>query len=330
MNGDCLNSDSPSFCYGGDNLIYTVTLNPALDYVLKTNKLSFDDINRANDSSISFGGKGINVSVVLSRLSVPNTALGFVGGFTGAKLEGLLKKEGIKTDFVHTKGETRINVKIRCGSELDINAKGSDITDGEIEVLLKMLEKPKAGDYVVLAGSVPENLPSDIYEVIAEKLSSKGVEIVVDAEGDLLLNCLKFKPFLIKPNHHELGALFNTEINCDEDAVKYANKLKEMGAQNVLVSLAENGAVLVDEEKNIHKIKNAEGKLVNSVGCGDSMVAGFLSGYIRTGDYSEALKLATACANATAYSDGLASIEDIEALKNRVGEGFHALPLRRV
>ena len=292
-------------------MIYTVTLNPALDYVLKVNKLNFEDINRAEETSICFGGKGINVSAVLKELETESVALGFVGGFSGKKLESLLEKENIKTDFVHVNGETRINVKIRYGKELDFNANGCNISGEEIEALIKKLERAEKGDFVVLAGSAPKTLPQDIYEKIMQRLSGRGVHFVVDAEGDLLLNSLKFKPFLIKPNHHELEAIFG-KAKSEEEIIKNAHKLREMGAQNVLVSLAENGALLLDENGEIHRIENAPGTLINSVGCGDSMAAGFISGYIKTKDYSYALKLATACANATAYSEGLATKETIQ------------------
>ena len=299
----------------GDNLVYTLTLNPALDYVLKVDKLTFEDINRASESRLTFGGKGINVSAVLTRLKTENTALGFVGGFSGKKLEALLEKEGIKTDFTpFSEGETRINVKIRTGGELDINANSAAVSDEDINSLFKKLESIKKDDYLILAGSVPSSLGSDIYERIMHYLCDKGINFVVDAEGELLLNTLKYKPFLIKPNHHELGNIFNADIKTADEAAPFAKKLQAQGAKNVLVSFAENGALLLDENGKLHKIKNAPGTLVNSVGCGDSMVAGFISGYIETGDFEKALLLATACANATAYSDGLCSAEDIRSI----------------
>ena len=300
-------------------MIYTVTLNPALDYVLKVDKLGFEDINRARESRILFGGKGINVSVVLSRLKTPNIALGFAGGFSGEKLEELLRLEGVQTDFVKTKGETRINVKIRCGEELDINAKGAEISDCELKAFFEKIEKAKAGDFVILSGSPPANFQDDIYEAIIKKLIENGADFAVDAEGNLLLNCLKYKPFLIKPNHHELSDIFSENIKTAQQAKPFALKLQEMGARNVLVSLAENGALLLDENGCFHIAENAEGKLVNSVGCGDSMVAGFISGYLETGDYSKALKLASACANASAYSEELATLSEIENLLKNNG-----------
>lgn len=299
-------------------MIYTITLNPALDYVLKVDSLSANDINRSSDEAIYYGGKGINVSVILSRLEAPTTALGFLAGFTGAELERLLKLENINCDFNYLKsGNTRINVKIKADDEIDINANGPKIDKADIEELFKKLDKISENDYLVLAGSIPKGLPNDIYESILKRLDNKGINFVVDATGDLLLNTLKFKPFLIKPNHLELGELFNTSADDDEAIIELAKKLQSKGAKNVLVSRAEKGAILIDEFGNIHKTENAKGTLVNSVGCGDSMVAGFLAGYIKANDYSYALKLGTACGNATAFSESLATKNEIEnILKN--------------
>ena len=296
-------------------MIYTVTLNPALDYVVKVKALRLDDINRSESETVYYGGKGINVSVVLSRLSIENQALGFVAGFTGQKLEEMLKADGICTDFnCLESGMTRINVKIKAETELDINAQGPEITENEIDSLLNKLDKVKKGDFLILAGSIPGNVPPDIYQRILERLADRKVNFVVDATGKLLLNTLKYKPFLIKPNHHELGDLFGVATNTDEEIERYAKELLKMGARNVLVSRAKDGAILVDENGVVHKIGNAEGKLINSVGCGDSMVAGFIAGYILSGDYSKSLLLGTACGNATAYSEGLAQRDEIERI----------------
>ena len=260
-------------------MVYTVTLNPALDYVMKLGNLRTDDINRTNGEEIYYGGKGINVSVILTQLDIPNTALGFLGGFTGKKLEEMLKSDGISCDFNYLKsGDTRINVKIKADKEIDLNACGPEITQEDMQSFLKKLDGIKDGDYLILAGSIPKTLPDDIYERMLERVSDRKVNCVVDATGDLLKNVLKYRPFLIKPNHHELGDLFSVEIKSDDDIVKYSKKLQEMGAKNVLVSMAKDGAMLTDENGNIHKIGNAKGKLVNSVGCGDSMVAGFTAG----------------------------------------------------
>lgn len=293
-------------------MVYTVTLNPALDYVVHLSSLRFDDINRCDSGKIFFGGKGINVSVVLGRLGIANTALGFVGGFTGAKLEELLKQEGVDTDFVHISGgDTRINVKIECDTPLDINASGPSVSDKEVEALLSMLKNVDDGDFVVLAGSIPSTLPSDIYDKMLTLLDDRDVNVVVDATGDMLMNTLSHKPFLIKPNHHELGELFGVEIKSSDDAIKYAKTLQQKGAKNVLVSMSKDGAILVDEGGEVHTIANLEGKPVNTVGCGDSMVAGFVAGYLSSFDYATALRLGSACGNATVFCDGLASSEDI-------------------
>lgn len=296
-------------------MIYTVTLNPALDYVMKVGNIRFDDINRSESEEIYYGGKGINVSVILTRLGVENKALGFVGGFTGKKLYEMLKNDGIDCDFNTLKnGYTRINVKIKAQTELDVNAQGPAISREDIALLLEKLDGIKQGDFLILAGSIPNTLPDDIYERILSRLDGRGINFVVDATGDLLKNVLKYKPFLIKPNHHELGDLFGVETKSEDDIVFYAKKLQEMGARNVLVSRAKDGATLIDEQKNVTTFGNVEGELVNSVGCGDSMVGGFLAGWIEKGDYSYALKLGAACGNATAFSQELATANEIKAV----------------
>ena len=298
-------------------MVYTVTLNPALDYVMKLKALRTDDINRTDGEEIYYGGKGINVSVILTQLGIPNTALGFLGGFTGKKLEEMLKNDNVSCDFNYLKnGDTRINVKIKADKEIDLNACGPEITKEDMQSFLKKLDGLKSGDYLILAGSIPNTLPDDIYEQILERVGDRNINCVVDATGDLLKNVLKYKPFLIKPNHHELGDLFSVQIKSDDDIVKYSKKLQEMGAKNVLVSMAKDGAMLTDENGCVHKIGNAKGKLINSVGCGDSMVAGFTAGYIKTADYSYALRLGSACGNATAFSEKLATREEIERVFN--------------
>lgn len=294
-------------------MIYTVTLNPALDYVMKVGNIRYDDINRSESEEIYYGGKGINVSVILTRLGVENKALGFVGGFTGEKLYEMLKKDGIDCDFnILKNGYTRINVKIKAQTELDVNAQGPAIDEEDIALLLEKLDGIKQGDFLVLAGSIPNTLPDDIYERILSRLDGRGINFVVDATGDLLKNVLKYKPFLIKPNHHELGDLFGVEAKSEQDIVFYAKKLQEMGARNVLVSRAKDGATLIDEQGSVTTFENVEGELVNSVGCGDSMVGGFLAGWIEKGDYSYALKLGAACGNATAFSQELATADEIK------------------
>lgn len=299
-------------------MVYTITLNPALDYVMMVDKLSHDDINRASAEAIYYGGKGINASTILTRLGIENKALGFVAGFTGKELEAMLIHDGINCDFNYLKnGHTRINVKIKAEAELDVNANGPDISNDDIEELLVKLDSIREGDYLVLAGSIPKNLPNDIYERILKRLDGRGINFVVDATGDLLKNALKYKPFLIKPNHHELGNMFGTATKTDDEIIKYAKRLQELGAKNVLVSRAEDGAILVDELGEVHKIGVLDGTLVNSVGCGDSMLAGFIAGYIEKNDYAYALKLGSACGIATAFSLELATKEEIASAFNK-------------
>lgn len=293
-------------------MVYTVTFNPALDYVMNVEKLSTDDINRTESEELYYGGKGINVSAILSRLNIPTVALGFTAGFTGKKLKEMLDDDGIKNDFTElNSGFTRINVKVKFGKELDINANGPEITAEKIKELFLKLKKLNDGDYLVLAGSVPASLPDDLYSKILEELSGKNINIVVDTTGNQLLNVLKYKPFLIKPNHHELGEIFGQEMDTTEKITEYAKKLQDMGAVNVLVSRGGDGAVLVDGNGTVHPAAAVEGTLVNSVGCGDSMVAGFIAGYITNKSYSEALKLSVASSAATAFSKELAKADEI-------------------
>lgn len=294
-------------------MVYTITLNPALDYVMKVGKLRYDDINRSKSEDIYYGGKGINVSVILTRLGIKNKALGFVAGFTGDRLEQMLREDGIECDFNRLKsGHTRINVKIKADTEIDVNAQGPSISETDINGLLKKLDEIKQGDFLILAGSIPNTLPNDIYERILERLDGRGVNFVVDATGDLLLNVLKYNPFLVKPNHHELGDLFGAEAKTEDEIVKYARRLQDMGAKNVLVSRAKDGATLIDENGRVTTVGNVDGELVSSVGCGDSMVGGFIAGCIEKNDYAYALKLGSACGNATAFSEQLATKDEIK------------------
>lgn len=294
-------------------MVYTVTFNPAMDYVMQVKNMNEKDINRSEEEKIFYGGKGINVSSVLTQLDIENTATGFLAGFTGSELERMLRTDNINTDFVHLKtGFTRINVKIKSEKELDINAHGPDISEQDIDEFLNKLKKIKSGDYLVLAGSVPPSLSDDIYEKILEHFTDKDINVVVDTTGNLLKNILKYKPFLIKPNHHELGEIFSVDINSTQDVIRYAKKLQEMGAKNVLVSRAKDGATLIDENGNVISVTNAPGKIVSSVGCGDSMVAGFIAGYIESKDYEKALRLGAVCANATAFSSSIAKKKEID------------------
>ncbi|MCD7741232.1 MAG: 1-phosphofructokinase [Ruminococcus sp.] len=292
-------------------MIYTVTFNPAIDYVVKLDTLKSGEVNRMNSEQIFFGGKGINVSLVLAQLGLSSKALGFTAGFTGGAIEDGLKKQGIDTDFVHLdSGFSRINVKIKSDEETELNGNGPDIPQDKIDELFSRLADLGGADTLVLAGSIPKSLPDDIYERIMADLSDRSIRFVVDASKDLLLNVLKYKPFLIKPNSFELSEIFGRELMTENEIVECAYKLKEMGAQNVLVSMAGDGALLVDEGSKLHKCSACKGKVKNSVGAGDSMVAGFIAG-CADGDYDYALKLGTACGGATAFSDGLAQSEDI-------------------
>lgn len=295
-------------------MVYTVTFNPAVDYIVRTRQLIAGAVNRSDSEEIYFGGKGINVSIVLSELGVKSKALGFVAGFTGDAIEKDVTERNIDADFVHLKdGFSRINVKIKSGEETELNGQGPDITDDAVAELFSKLDEINDGDTLVLAGSIPSSLPPDIYERILERLSGKKIRTVVDATKDLLINVLKYRPFLIKPNNFELGEIFGVEPESVGDIVKYAGKLREMGAVNVLVSMAGDGAVLLDESGKTHICGVCRGKVRNSVGAGDSMVAGFIAG-CEKGDYEYALKLGTASGGATAFSDGLADRKTIDEL----------------
>ena len=295
-------------------MIYTVTFNPAIDYVVRTGEMKVGVVNRTESEEIYFGGKGLNVSIILNELGIKSEALGFVAGFTGEAIENGMAKDGIKTDFVHlNNGFSRINVKIQSSFETEINGQGPEISEENIEELFKKLNKIQDGDTIVLAGSIPASLPSDIYERILEYLKNKKIRAIVDATGDLLMNVLKYKPFLIKPNNFELEEIFGVELKTAEDVSEYALKLKEMGAVNVLVSMAGDGAILADENGKIHACGVCSGTVKNSVGAGDSMVAGFIAGCEKKG-YEYALKLGTAAGGATAFSDGLAKKDLIYSL----------------
>lgn len=295
-------------------MVYTVTFNPAIDYVVHIEEMTIGSVNRAKCEELYFGGKGINVSIVLNELGIKSKALGFVAGFTGAAIEDGVKEKGIETDFVHLKnGFSRINMKIKSDDETELNGQGPIIDENALNELFCKLDGLKDGDTIVLAGSIPASMPTDIYEKILERLSGKNIKTVVDATKDLLLNVLKYKPFLIKPNNHELGEMFGVELKTSEEIAEYAQKLKDMGARNVLVSMAGDGALLIDENGKTHICGVCNGAVKNSVGAGDSMVAGFIAGSLQ-GDYEYALKLGTASGGATAFSDGLAKKDEIYRL----------------
>lgn len=295
-------------------MVYTVTFNPAIDYVVHTGEMKLGATNRSEKEEMYFGGKGINVSIVLRELGIGSKALGFTAGFTGEAIEKGLSEMGIDADFVRLKsGNSRINVKIKSTEETELNGQGPDIDEAAINALFAKLNKLSDGDTLILAGSIPSSLPSDIYEKILERLSGRNIKTVVDATKDLLLNVLKYKPFLVKPNNHELGEMFGAELKTDEEIEKYARKLQEMGAVNVLISMAGDGAMLIDEYGKMHRCGVCRGTVRNSVGAGDSMVAGFTAGSLK-GDYEYALKLGTAAGGATAFSDGLAEKAKIDEL----------------
>ena len=303
-------------CKGVFRMIYTVTFNPAIDYVLHlTAPLAVGEINRTSDEACQFGGKGINVSGVLRELGCESIALGFTAGETGAWLERGLQLSGLKTRFIRLPdGMTRINVKVKGAKETEINGSGPNITPEAMQALWDNLEELGEGDILVLAGSIPSSMPQDAYQQILARLDGRGIRFVVDATRDLLVKVLPYHPFLIKPNNHELGEIFGKELNRDEEITQAARKLQQRGARNVLVSMAGDGALLLDETGAVHRIGTPKGKVVNSVGAGDSMVAGFIAGYLQSGSYSYALRLGTACGSATAFSLGLAERRDIDAL----------------
>lgn len=296
-------------------MIYTVTFNPAIDYVVWLDRLEPGSINRARQELIQFGGKGINVSVVLGNLGVDNRALGFLAGFTGQAVEQGLAQMGVQTDFIHLEaGVTRINVKIKGGEETELNGRGPDIDPAALGQLFEKLDGLAGLDVLVLAGSIPASLPSDVYEQIMARLDGKGVRVVVDAEGELLSKVLRYRPFLIKPNNLELGGIFGRELHTQEEIRACAAALQERGARNVLVSMAGDGAILLDEQGGFHQIAAPQGTVRNSVGAGDSMVAGFLAGFLQSGSFEQALRMGAATGSATAFSDGLATRETVEGL----------------
>ena len=298
-------------------MIYTVTFNPAIDYVVRLDRpLAVGKVNRAKGEDCVLGGKGVNVSGVLAQLGCESVALGFVAGETGAWLERGLAAQGLRTDFVHlAHGMTRINVKIKAGQETELNGAGPDIPESAMQELEAKLDRLQKDDVLVLAGSIPASLAQTTYERLLARLAGRGVRAVVDATRDLLVNVLPYHPFLIKPNNHELSEIAGVPLESDEEITAAARDLQAKGARNVLVSMAGDGALLLDENGGVHRIGCPKGKVVNSVGAGDSMVAGFVAGYRQSGgDYDAALKLGTACGSATAFSLGLATRADIDAL----------------
>lgn len=309
-------------------MIYTVTFNPSLDYVVSLDRLRNGQINRARQERVYPGGKGINVSIILSNLGYDSVALGFEAGVTGKTLKELLDQFGCRTDFIHLEeGMTRINVKINAGEETEINGQGPAIPERAVEELCGKLDALRAGDYLVLAGSIPDSLPSDMYERILERVEGKGVHYIVDATKDLLLRVLKYHPFLIKPNQHELGDMFGKTLTTEEEIIAHARLLQELGARHVLVSMAGDGAILVAEDKSVIRERPPRGEVKNSVGAGDSMVAGFLAGYLGTGSCGKAFRLGQAAGSATAFDYWLADRASILALLEGPADSFLKRPL---
>ena len=296
-------------------MIYTVTFNPCLDYIVGVEDFQLGMTNRTCSEQMFAGGKGINVSVVLKNLGIESTALGFIAGFTGEEIRRKVEKMGITSEFIQlANGFSRINIKLKSIDGTEINGTGPSIGSEELERLQGKLDTLKKGDVLILAGSIPASLPDSIYSDIMERLEGKGVMIVVDATKDLLVNVLKYHPFLIKPNNHELGDIFGVEIRERDQVAPYAKKLQEMGARNVLVSMAGKGAVLLAEDGSVYESPAPKGKLINAVGAGDSMVAGFTAGYMQKGSYEHAFKMGVSTGSASAFSENFATKEEVEAI----------------
>lgn len=300
-------------------MIYTVTFNPSLDYVITVDDFQPGLTNRVGSEALFPGGKGINVSIVLRNLGIESTALGFIAGFTGDEVERRLMEIGVKSGFIRVEnGFTRINVKLKSIDGTEMNGRGPEIGGEKVELLMQKLDTLKEGDILFLSGSIPASMSDDAYQKIMERLDNKGVRVSVDATKDLLLNVLPYHPFLIKPNNHELGEIFGVELKTRESVIPYAKKLQEKGAQNVLVSMAGEGAVLVAADKAVYEAPAPEGTLVNGVGAGDSMVAGFMAGYMEKQDYRHAFYMGVASGSASAFSEQLATKAEIEAVYQQV------------
>lgn len=306
-------------------MIYTLTFNPSLDYIVTVPRFTCGIVNRTTEEVIFPGGKGINVSIVLKNLGFENTALGFLAGFTGDKLKSLVEEKGIHAEFISVKeGMSRINVKLRSEQETEINGQGPAIGETDIQKLYERLEQLKDGDILVMAGSIPDVMPGTMYMDIMKHLRDKKLKIVVDATKDLLVNVLEYHPFLIKPNNHELGEIFGVAIQEKTDVVAYAKKLQAKGARNVLISMAGDGAVLVAEDGTVYESGAPKGKVVNSVGAGDSMVAGFLAGYLEYDSYEKAFQMGVCTGSASAFSEQLATKEEVLALLAQNKELFQS------
>ena len=300
-------------------MVYTISFNPALDYIIKVPEYNEGAVNRTSEEKILAGGKGINVSWVLKNLGVKNTALGFLSGFTGEIIKNMLDDAGVNNDFIFLKkGFSRINVKIKAEKETEINGMGPDVEESELSELYEKLNNLKDGDFLVLAGSVPKFVKKDIYCDILEYIKEKNVKIIVDATGDFLTNTLKYKPFLIKPNNFELEEIFGRKLENDLEISECAKKLREMGALNVLVSLGGDGAMLVTENGDVLKCRAPKGNVINTTGAGDSMVAGFIAGFSEYEDFESALKMGIAAGSASAFSENLATSEEIKNIYAKI------------
>lgn len=299
-------------------MIYTVTFNPSLDYIVAVDDFQLGLTNRTSSELILPGGKGINVSTLLMNLGIESTALGFMAGFTGDEIVRELQEMGVKSDFIRIdEGISRINLKLKSIDGTEINGSGPAISADKVEQLMVQLDALGEGDVLFLAGSIPSSMPDDMYRRIMARLEGKGVMIVVDATKDLLLNVLEYHPFLIKPNNHELGEIFGVKITDKKDVITYAKKMQEKGARNVLVSMAGDGAVLVAEDGSVFQAEAPKGKVINSVGAGDSMVAGFVTGYLKTGSYKEAFQMGVCTGSASAFSEELATEPEVLALLDK-------------
>lgn len=307
-------------------MIYTLTLNPALDYFVQVENYQSGQVNRASHEKILAGGKGLNVATVLYRLGMETTALGFFAGFTGAIVSALLKKSGVPHDFIMLpQGNTRINIKLHAQEETEINGIGASIDEDALQLLYEKLDAMQEGDYCVLAGSIPDSVPEHIYCDIMHRYQEKNIRFVVDASGDVLKQSLACHPFLIKPNHHELGELFGVKLHKPAEVIKYAQKLQEWGASNILVSMAEKGAVLLCADGEIYQQRAFRGDVMNSAGAGDSMLAGFLTAYVRTGNLAQSLNLGIASGSASAFSETLATKEQIFDYYKKFAQPEHNL-----
>lgn len=303
----------------GYKVIYTVTFNPSLDYIVSVKDFRPGMTNRTSSELMLAGGKGINVSIVLGNLGIKSTALGFIAGFTGDEIVRRLHNGGINSEFIKINdGISRINIKLKSIDGTEINGQGPHIDSSHIEQLMNRLRRLESGDILVLAGSIPAGISDNIYKDIMDMLKDKGVQIVVDATSRLLTNVLEYKPFFIKPNQHELGDIFNVTLNTQEEVIPYALELKKMGAVNVCVSMGGKGAILVADDGNVYKAKSPDGILKNSVGAGDSLVAGFLSGWIEKKDYEYAFRKGVATGSASAFSERLATVREVNMLIDKV------------